>query len=57
MEEELRAVRVVLVLARPDGSEEVVDGACEGRAALAPVGSNGFGYGPVFYGQRLGRPQ
>ena len=47
--------RVVLVLARPDGSEEVVDGACEGRAAFAPVGENGFGYDPVFYVPRFGR--
>ena len=55
--EERRACRyrVVLVLARPDGSEEVVDGACEGRAAFAPVGENGFGYDPVFYVPRFGR--
>ncbi len=55
--EEQRACRyrVVLVLARPDGSEEVVDGACEGRAAFAPVGENGFGYDPIFYVPRFGR--
>ena len=47
--------RVVLVLARPDGSEDVVDGACEGRAAFAPVGENGFGYDPIFYVPRFGR--
>ncbi len=47
--------RVVLVLARPDGSEEVVDGACEGQAAFAPVGENGFGYDPIFYVPRFGR--
>ena len=47
--------RVVLVLARPDGSEEVVDASCEGRAALAPVGENGFGYDPIFYVPRFGR--
>ncbi|MYF65924.1 MAG: RdgB/HAM1 family non-canonical purine NTP pyrophosphatase [Chloroflexi bacterium] len=55
--EEQRACRyrVVLVLARPDGSEEVVDGACEGRVAFAPVGENGFGYDPIFYVPRFGR--
>ena len=55
--EEQRACRyrVVLVLARPDGSEEVVDGACEGRAAFAPVGTNGFGYDPIFFVPRFGR--
>lgn len=47
--------RVVLVLTRPDGSEEVVDGACEGQVAFAPVGENGFGYDPVFYVPRFGR--
>lgn len=55
--EERRACRyrVVLVLARPDGSEEVVDGSCKGRAAFAPVGENGFGYDPIFYVPRFGR--
>ena len=47
--------RVVLVLARPDGSEEVVDGSCEGRAAFAPEGTNGFGYDPIFFVPRFGR--
>ena len=40
--------RVVLVLARSDGSEEMVEGACEGRVAFESVGDNGFGYDPVF---------
>ena len=40
--------RVVLVLARSDGSEEMTEGACEGRVAFEPVGDNGFGYDPVF---------
>ena len=46
---------VVLVLVRPDGSEEVVNGACEGRAAFAPTGANGFGYDPIFYVPRFSR--
>ena len=55
--EEQRTCRycVVLVLARPDGSEVIADGACEGRAAYAPVGENGFGYDPIFYVPRFGR--
>jgi XTP/dITP diphosphohydrolase len=36
------------VLALPDGSEEVVEGRCEGEIATAPRGSGGFGYDPVF---------
>ena len=40
--------RCVLVLARPDGTELVVDGTAEGSIALAPRGANGFGYDPVF---------
>ena len=47
--------RVVLVLARPDGSEEVVEGVCEGDAAFEPVGANGFGYDPIFIVPRFGR--
>ena len=47
--------RVALVLARPDGSEEVAHGACEGRAAFAPAGTNGFGYDPIFYVPRFGK--
>jgi len=40
--------RCVLVLARPDGTELVVDGTAEGSIASAPRGTNGFGYDPVF---------
>ena len=38
-----------LVLATPGGDVRTVDGACEGIIALGLVGSNGFGYDPVFY--------
>ena len=47
--------RVTLVLARPDGTEEVAHGACEGRAAFAPTGVNGFGYDPIFYVPHFGK--
>lgn len=40
--------RCVLVLHRPDGSEIVASGACEGRIASEPSGEGGFGYDPVF---------
>ncbi len=40
--------RTVLVLARTDGSELVVDGVAEGVIADEPRGSEGFGYDPVF---------
>jgi XTP/dITP diphosphohydrolase len=40
--------RTVLVLARIDGSEVVVDGVAEGVIADAPRGGEGFGYDPVF---------
>jgi XTP/dITP diphosphohydrolase len=40
--------RTVLVLARTDGSELVVDGVAEGVIADEPRGDEGFGYDPVF---------
>ena len=46
---------VTLVLARPDGSEELAEGTCAGSVAFEPVGSNGFGYDPVVYIPRFGR--
>ena len=47
--------RVVLVLADPAGGEWVTEGRCEGRVSLAPSGSNGFGYDPVFYVPMFGK--
>jgi XTP/dITP diphosphohydrolase len=44
--------RAVVVLAWPDGRTVEAPGACEGRIASAPRGTNGFGYDPVFiYGE------
>jgi len=40
--------RCVAVLAWPEGREIVAEGSCEGRIALEPQGSGGFGYDPVF---------
>ena len=55
--EEERACRfhAVLAFAAPDGREEMAEGVCEGRLALAPSGVNGFGYDPVFHLPEFGR--
>jgi XTP/dITP diphosphohydrolase len=49
--------RSVAVLALPDGTELVSEGILQGRIALAPAGSAGFGYDPIFipdgYGSTL----
>jgi XTP/dITP diphosphohydrolase len=52
--EERRTARFVCVLAlcAPNSSrmkEWTVRESCEGRIALAPKGSNGFGYDPIFF--------
>ena len=49
--QEQRTARFVSVITmlRPDGSSIVARGTCEGVIALAPHGSNGFGYDPVFF--------
>jgi XTP/dITP diphosphohydrolase len=51
-----RAARFVCVIAlvAPDGSETLVEGACEGKIIRAPRGAEGFGYDPVFYYPPLG---
>jgi XTP/dITP diphosphohydrolase len=38
-----------MAVASPEGKVEVVEGQCRGEIALAPRGSHGFGYDPVFY--------
>ncbi|HJZ50547.1 MAG TPA: XTP/dITP diphosphatase [Roseiflexaceae bacterium] len=38
-----------IALARPDGALEQVEGVLPGVIELAPRGSNGFGYDPLFY--------
>ena len=40
--------RCVIAVARPDGPVETVEGICEGYIALEPMGTNGFGYDPIF---------
>jgi len=38
-----------MAVAAPDGKAETVAGQCRGEIAMAPRGSHGFGYDPVFY--------
>ncbi len=40
--------RCALALVDSNGSEEVVEGTCEGRVLDAPRGTGGFGYDPLF---------
>jgi XTP/dITP diphosphohydrolase len=47
--------RCVVAIAEPHGRVQLAEGTCEGRIALAPRGTNGFGYDPVFELPSLGR--
>lgn len=47
--------RCVVALSGPDGSEETFEAIREGRIALEPLGSGGFGYDPIFYVPELGK--
>jgi XTP/dITP diphosphohydrolase len=47
--------RCVLALVWPDGRVVTGEGECPGRIALAPEGSGGFGYDPIFVPDALGR--
>lgn len=44
-----------MVLVLPGGKEWTVEGRCEGRITLAPKGTNGFGYDPLFFYPPLNR--
>jgi XTP/dITP diphosphohydrolase len=47
--------RCAIVVATVDGRELAAEGTCEGVIALAPRGTRGFGYDPVFVYPPLGR--
>jgi XTP/dITP diphosphohydrolase len=47
--------RCVVAIATPAGGVVTAEGKCEGRIALQPSGSNGFGYDPVFFVDEYGR--
>jgi XTP/dITP diphosphohydrolase len=40
--------RCILILMGPRGFEKVVQGTCEGSIGYSSMGTNGFGYDPVF---------
>ena len=52
-----RSARFVcaLALVTPEGQEVVVRGTCEGQILSECVGSEGFGYDPIFYLPQLGK--
>ena len=52
-----RSARFVcaLALVTPEGEEAVVRGTCEGQILSECVGSEGFGYDPIFYLPQLGK--
>jgi XTP/dITP diphosphohydrolase len=54
-ERRIARYRAVVALAFPDGRLVTAEGACEGRIAAAPRGSDGFGYDPIFFSTELGR--
>jgi len=55
LEKRTARFRTVLVAAFPRGPEIVAEGVLEGRIALEPRGTNGFGYDPVFELPDIGR--
>lgn len=38
-----------LAIVFPDGNSEVFEGECHGEITKIKIGTNGFGYDPVFY--------
>ncbi len=47
--------RCVVAIADPHGRVDMAEGICEGRSALAPRGTSGFGYDPIFEIPSLGQ--
>jgi XTP/dITP diphosphohydrolase len=45
--------RCMIAIASPDGEIKMCSGSCRGIIAFEPMGSNGFGYDPVFYFPRM----
>jgi XTP/dITP diphosphohydrolase len=44
-----------IAIAGPDFETKTVSGTCEGLIAKAKMGTNGFGYDPIFYVPQLGK--
>ena len=55
LEQRTARFRCVVAIADPRGPIRFAAGACEGRIALAPRGTRGFGYDPIFEIASLGR--
>jgi XTP/dITP diphosphohydrolase len=49
------AFHCVISIAVPSGPALTYEGRCEGTITTEPVGSNGFGYDPVFFSPELGK--
>jgi XTP/dITP diphosphohydrolase len=47
--------RCVIAIAEPTGRVELCSGSCQGVIISKPVGTNGFGYDPIFYLPELGK--
>jgi XTP/dITP diphosphohydrolase len=47
--------RCVIAVVTPDGKELIAQGLCRGRITVRPLGSDGFGYDPVFLHEPSGR--
>ncbi len=47
--------RCVMVLYHPSGKWISAEGSCEGKIALRPAGTGGFGYDPIFYLEQYGK--
>lgn len=47
--------KCAIAIVSPQGQAEVVEGTVEGQIASAPVGSNGFGYDPIFFLAEFGK--
>ncbi len=47
--------RCVMAIASPEGRVRLCAGSCRGVITLAPRGTHGFGYDPVFFFPRLGK--
>jgi XTP/dITP diphosphohydrolase len=47
--------RAIVAVASPNGSVRTFEGTCEGAILLAPRGSHGFGYDPIFLVPELGK--
>ena len=55
MAQRIARFRCVVAIAEPQGVTRFAEGICEGRITLAPRGTRGFGYDPIFEIPSLGK--